>query len=193
MAGISSTGSRRAVSTLSGAASSASLFTVEVAGGSPVQISRNCSLVNSGAVWSPDSKRILFAGICQGRAGVWRGSPDGKVSGTQRRVRLLERQQTRSLDASTAPVFDQWLDNPARLLVPLAAGDDISYAASLPMAPKATSQPDPFGHSSSGPQGHACVSIQKRADHTFRRRAKLERLDAQSGRLRTCDRTVRFR
>jgi len=114
--------------------SSASLFTVEVAGGSPVQISRNCSFVNSGAAWSPDSKRILFAGICQGRAGVWSGSPDGKVLEPSAVYDFWKENKLQSLDASTAPVFDQWLDNPARLLVPLAAGDDISYEASLPIS-----------------------------------------------------------
>ena len=113
---------------------SAKLFTVEVAGGSPVEISRNCSFVNTGAVWAPDSKRILFAGVCQGRSGHWLASPDGKPLESSGLHSFWKKQNLLSLDWSTAPVFDQWLDNPSRLIVSLAEGEDISYAASLPVA-----------------------------------------------------------
>ena len=112
----------------------ASLFTVEVAGGSPVLISRPCTFVNNGAVWSPDSKRILFAGICQGRPGIWLASPDGKVLESSAVYTFWKQQKLESVDPSTAPVFDDWLKSPSRLLAPLAAGEDVSYEASLSIA-----------------------------------------------------------
>ena len=130
----------------------ASLFTAEVAGGSPVPVSRPCTFVNGAAVWSPDSKRVLFAGICQGRPGIWLASPDGKVLESSALYKSWRNQKLLSLDPSTAPVFDEWLEKPPRLLAPLLAGEDISYEASLPIAANGnkltgTVQPLTFGPS----------------------------------------------
>jgi len=156
---------------------SASLFTVEVAGGSPVQISRNCSFVNTGAVWSPDSKRVLFAGICQGRSGIWRASPDGQILEASSLYSLWKEQKLRSLDWSTAAVFDQWLDSPARLLVPLTAGDDVSYEASLPVAPDGSRPTGPmrpvvFGpsritHASASRDGRIILSAEEQSSNVW--------------------------
>ena len=121
----------------------ANLFTVQVAGGSPVQISRNCSWVNTGAVWSPDSKRVLFAGICKGKSGHWLASPDGKFLEPSALYSFWNRENLQSLDRNTAAVFDQWLGSPSRLLLPLAAGEDISYEASVPVAPDGSRSPGP--------------------------------------------------
>jgi len=149
----------------------AHLFTVEVAGGSPVEISHNCSFVNTGAVWSPDSKRILFAGVCQGRSGIWLASPDGQVLEPSELYSFWKKEKLQSLDWSTAPVFDQWLDNPSRLLLPVAAGDDISYEAILPVTPDGSRPTGPvqrlvFGpsritHASASREGRIILSVEE--------------------------------
>ena len=157
--------------------SSANLFTVEVAGGSPVPISRNCSFVNTGAVWSPDSKRILFAGVCKGRPGHWLASPDGQILESSALHDFWKKENLQSLDWSTAPVFDQWLDSPSRLFVPLAAGEDISYAAILPLAPDGSRstgpvQPLVFGpsritHASASRDGRTILSAEEQSSNVW--------------------------
>jgi Tol biopolymer transport system component len=149
----------------------ARLFTVAVAGGSPVPISRNCSFVSTGAVWSPDSKRILFAGVCNGPSGIWLASPDGKILERSSLFDFWKEQGLKSLDRSPAAIFDQWLDKPSRLFLPLAAGEDISYEASLPVAPDGSRsagpvQPLVFGpfritHASASRDGRIILSAQE--------------------------------
>jgi len=150
---------------------SASLLTVEVAGGSPVQISRGCTYVNTGAVWSPDSKRILFAGVCRGRSGIWLASPDGKNLEFSSLYNSWKEQKLQSPDWSSAPVFDQWLDRPPRLLVPLTKGDDIAYEAILPITATGSqsagpAQPLVFGparitHASGARDGRTILSAEE--------------------------------
>ena len=156
---------------------SANLFTVEVSGGSSVPITQGCSWVNTGAVWSPDSKRILFAGICKGRSGHWLASPDGKILEPSELYTFWKAQNHQSLDRNTAAVFDQWLDNPSRLLLPLAAGEDISYEASLPLAPNGSRssgpvQPLVFGpsritHASASREGRVILSAQEQSSNIW--------------------------
>ena len=156
---------------------SANLFTAEVAGGSPVQISRNCSFVNTGAVWSPDSKRILFAGVCQGRSGIWLASPDGRILKPSALYSFWEEQKLQSLDWSKAAVFDQWLHSPSRLFVPLAKGDDISYEAILPLAADGSRstgpvQPLVFGpsriaHASASRDGRIILSAEEQSSNVW--------------------------
>jgi len=156
---------------------SANLFTVEVAGGSPVKISRNCSFVNTGAVWSPDSKRILFAGICNGPSGIWLASPDGKILERSSLFDFWKEQGLQSLDRSRAAIFDQWLDHPSRLFLPLAAGEDVSYEASLPVAtdgsqPAGAVQPLVFGpsritHASASRDGRIILSAQEQGSSVW--------------------------
>ena len=156
---------------------SANLFTVQVAGGSPVQISRNCSWVNTGAVWSPDSKRILFAGICNGQSGHWLASPDGKILEPSALYSFWRKQNLQSLDSNTAAVFDQWLDNPSRLLLPLAGGADTSYEAILPVAPDGSQSTGPvqslvFGpsritHASASREGRIILSVEDQSSNLW--------------------------
>ena len=156
---------------------SANLFTVDVVGGSPVEISRTCSFVNTGAVWSPDSKRVLFAGICQGHAGIWLASPDGRSLEASALYSFWKLQKLQSLDWSTAAVFDEWLASPPRLLIPLTAGDDISYEASVNVAPdggRATGpvQPLVFGpsrvtHGSASRDGRIILSAEEQTSNVW--------------------------
>jgi len=156
---------------------SASLFTVETAGGSPVKISRDCTLVNTGAVWSPDSKRILFAGVCQGQPGIWLASPDGKTLKSSALYSFWIGQKLKSLDWTTAAIFDQWLDSPPRLFVPLAGGDDISYEATLPVASDGSQstgpvQPLVFGpsritHASISQEGGIILSVEEQGSSVW--------------------------
>ncbi len=156
---------------------SANLFTVQVAGGSPVLISHNCSWVNTGAVWSPDSKRILFAGICNGKSGHWLSSPDGKTLDPSEIYSFWRKQNLQSLDSNTAAIFDQWLDNPSRLLLPLAGGEDISYEAILPIAPDGSRATGPvqsfvFGpsritHASASRGGRIILSVEEQSSNLW--------------------------
>jgi len=156
---------------------SANLFTVEVAGGSPVQITRNCSWVNTGAVWSPDSKRVLFAGICKGQSGHWLASPDGRILEPSELYTFWKKLDLKSLERNTAAVFDQWLDRPSRLFLPLAASEDISYEASLPVAPDGTRssgpvQPLVFGpskitHASASREGRIILSAKEQSSNVW--------------------------
>ena len=156
---------------------SANLFTVQVAGGSPVQISRNCSWVNTGAVWSPDSKRILFAGICNGESGHWLASPNGKILESSALYSFWRKQKLQSVDSNTAAAFDQWLDNPSRLLLPLAAGEDTSYEAILPVAPDGTRStgsveslvfgPSRITHASASRDGRIILSIAEQSSNLW--------------------------
>lgn len=143
---------------------SASLLTVEVAGGSPVKISSNCSFVNTGAVWSPDSKHILFAGVCQGHSGIWLASPDGKSLESSTLYNFWKEQKLQSLHWSTAAVFDQWLDSPPRLFVPLTKGEDIAYEAILPIADNGSRSAGPVHPLVFGPSRitHASVARDER-------------------------------
>ena len=155
---------------------SASLFTVEVAGGSPVQISRNCTFVNTGAVWSPDSKRVLFAGICRSQSGIWLASPDGRTLDPSPLHSFWKEKNLQSLDWSTSAVFDQWLDDPSRLFIPLVS-EDISYAASLPVTRDAgpstgTIQPLVFGpsrvtHASASRNGRIILSAEEQSSNIW--------------------------
>lgn len=151
--------------------SGAALFTQQVAGGSPVQISRNCTFVSSAAVWSPDSRRILFAGACQGRPGIWLTSPDGESLKPSTLYKSWKDQKLASLDSSTgnaAGLFDAWLDKPSRLLAPLIAGEDVGFEAILPITPdgsepSGTVQPLLFGpakttHASASLNGRVVLS-----------------------------------
>ena len=137
----------------------AALFAQDLAGGSPAPISHNCSFVNRSAVWSPDSKQILFAGVCEGRTGIWLASPDGKTLKESALYRYWKEQKLTSLDPSGAAVFDEWLDNPPRLLAPLRAGDDVSFEAILPIVPGGTESSGPVQPLLFGPAqiAHATV------------------------------------
>jgi len=159
----------------------AALFTQQVAGGSPVQISRNCTFVSSAAVWSPDSKRILFAGACQGRPGVWLASPGGETLKPSTLYNSWKDQKLASLDSSTgntAGVFDAWLDKPPRLLAPLIAGEDVSFEAILPITadgsqPSGTVQPLVFGpakitHASAALNGRIVLSTAEESSNIWK-------------------------
>ena len=111
----------------------AALFTQDLAGGTPVQISRGCDFINRAAVWSPDSKHVLFSGICERRTGVWIASPDGETLKESGLYKYWRDHKLESLDPAGSPAFDEWLDNPPRLLAPLRAGEDVSYEAVLPI------------------------------------------------------------
>jgi len=122
----------------------AALFVQELTGGSPVQISANCDFVNRSAVWSPDSSQILFVGVCKGRTGIWLASPDGKALKESALYSDWKEQKLESLDPSGAPVFDEWLDNPPRLLTPVRAGEDVSFEASLQIVSSGNSLSGPL-------------------------------------------------
>lgn len=76
-------------------------------GGAPVSLGAGC-LVGS-AVWSSDSKRVLFSGDCPDGSGFWLSTLDG------RRRRLGDTEQVNAL-GGVAQV-DEWLANPSRLLL----------------------------------------------------------------------------
>jgi len=161
--------------------SGASLFTQQVAGGSPVQISRGCTFVSTAAVWSPDSKQILFAGDCQGRPGIWLASPDGETLRSSTLYNLWKDQKLASLDpttGNTAGLFDAWLDKPPRLLSPLIAGEDVSFEAVLPITadgsrPSGTVQPLVFGpakvtHASASLNGRIVLSAAEESSNIWK-------------------------
>ena len=94
--------------------------------------------MSAAAAWSPDSKRILFAGDCQGRPGIWLAPPDGGALKSSTLYNSWKEQKLASLDPTTgnsAGLFDAWLDKPPRLLAPLIAGEDVSFEAILPVTP----------------------------------------------------------
>jgi Tol biopolymer transport system component len=102
------------------------LYAQPLAGGEPVPITPGCSSVNTGAIWSPDGRQILFSGTCTGRAGFWLAAPDGRFP---RATNLAGSWRARGLSSG----FNQWLASPARLLILLANGDG-SHVATLPIS-----------------------------------------------------------
>jgi len=122
----------------------AQLLVQDLVGGSPAQISRNCEFVNRSAVWSPDSKQILFAGVCNGRTGIWLASADGKTLKETALYKYWKKEKLQSPDPQGAPWFDEWLDNPPRLLTPLQGGEDVRFEATLPIAADASDVSGPL-------------------------------------------------
>ena len=176
------TANKRGDGSTAGAGLGAALFTQEVAGGSPVQVSRSCTIANSAAVWSPDSRWILFAGVCEDRPGTWLASPDGKIVKPSALYEFLYKfwkdQELKAQDLSTAAVFDAWLDQPSRLLAPLIAGEDVSFEAILPIAPDGSKsagpvQPLVFGparitHSSASRNGRIVLSSAEESSNIWK-------------------------
>ena len=104
-----------------------------LAGGEAKQIGAGCRLFDRTAVWSPDSSRVLFLGIC-GRdlsrasqpenygISAWVDTLDGRGLKQNRELYALWR------TIHSTPRIDQWIANPSRLLIPLPVGDATSIA-----------------------------------------------------------------
>jgi len=105
------------------------LFVQPLAGGTATQVGAGCGLMEQTPVWSPDSSRILFLGSCGSDVPTaWVSTLDGK-----------ELKPNHDLyDAlwhsiHSAPVIDQWISDPPRLLIPISF-EDAAYVSVVPVS-----------------------------------------------------------
>jgi Tol biopolymer transport system component len=107
-----------------------------VEGGEATQIGAGCRLFEQTSVWSPDSARILFLGICgQDLARVSQPENYGLTAwvATLNRKGLKQNRELygvwHSIHGANRTRIDQWIANPSRLLIPLSVGDATSVSA----------------------------------------------------------------
>jgi Tol biopolymer transport system component/DNA-binding winged helix-turn-helix (wHTH) protein len=118
-----------------GSPQNSGLFVQPVSGaGTRVELSKGCRTLFS-AVWSPDSRHVLFDGRCNDRQAAWLTSLDGN---TREETSLNQfwqasRLLSPSLDRPYFPMFDEWAAQPPRLIMPLSAADAI-YIGALPIS-----------------------------------------------------------
>jgi hypothetical protein len=119
------------------------LFVLALGGERPNPIAPQCS-INPNTAWSPDSRRVLFAGDCPGHDDetvIWTASPDGQ---DLRKTSLHNSFNRYDLDAASLMVsLDQWVPHPDRLLLPRLAGD-VAYIGSLPIFADGMAANGPF-------------------------------------------------
>jgi Tol biopolymer transport system component len=97
------------------------LFAMPLTGGSPVELNKGCTIVTSAPIWTPDSRRTLFAGMCGGRTDMWAADLSGKgpqPTGWRDYVRRFHVE-----DSWLAGVtLEGWLVHPLRILVHARSG-----------------------------------------------------------------------
>jgi serine/threonine protein kinase len=99
----------------------------------PVRIGAGCQVRTDTAVWSPDSRRVLFGGYCgnsgPGDWGLWLSTLDGKRTPGPRPLPqdILDR-----IDG-----ISQWLPVPSRLLIP-TRDPDREFLSMLPVSEDGT-------------------------------------------------------
>lgn len=114
------------------------LFVQSILGGSPVQVGASCSEIDSTAVWSPDSQRVLFEGLCHAQRAVWIFSING--NSLQPSKELYEYLSSNSFLVFAsgvehpAFVFHDWLGQPSRLLLSGFIGGAVSIADAVSIA-----------------------------------------------------------
>ena len=114
------------------------LFIQPLSGGHPIRIDAACSDVNAGAVWSPDSRHVLFQGFCAGRQqlSAWVYS---LKSASLERSSALDRLLSSASHLSPAAVgwpnltIQEWAALPSRLFMTLGAGVEV-HLATLPIS-----------------------------------------------------------
>ncbi|MBV9443064.1 MAG: PD40 domain-containing protein [Acidobacteriaceae bacterium] len=110
-----------------------SLFVQAVLGGTPIQIGSSCTWINALALWSPDSRRVLFEGLCDQQLDMWIFSIDDKHLQPSHALfkYLLDNAFRSPASAYQYPafVFQEWVPDPPRLFMLRFTGDTISSEA----------------------------------------------------------------
>lgn len=106
---------------------SAKLFVQPLPEGTATQIGAGCALFPASPIWSPDSRRILFAGTCGGVRSAWISGRDGAGQKSNPDLFNLWRTPVRE------PIIDQWIANPSRLLLPLQRGGS-TFVVAVPVS-----------------------------------------------------------
>jgi Tol biopolymer transport system component len=108
------------------------LFVQSLSDGTVTPVGAGCGVMERTPVWSPDSSRILFVGVC-GSDGIsaWVSTIDGK-----------ELRPNRDLYAVWPTIqyyksVGQWIPDPPRLLIPLPVAD-ATYVAAVPLSEDGT-------------------------------------------------------
>jgi Tol biopolymer transport system component len=150
------------------------LFVQPVAtGAGAVDIGSGCTVLSAAAAWSPDSRYILFDGICEKRRAFWLSRSDGTHRTATHLMDFLPAKNMARLD------IDAWLDGPSRLLLPLASVD-AAYIAALPITRDGENvagplQPLTFGtgaeeRASASTNGRIVLSSVSRSSQIWRQR-----------------------
>jgi Tol biopolymer transport system component len=147
------------------------LFVQPLPEGATTQIGTQCALFPGSAVWSPESKRILFAGTCgNGGTSAWVSGLDGAAPKSNPSLYDLWRTPFKN------PIIDQWIANPSRLLLPLER-NGTTYIATVQLTDDGARVTGPaskvtFGvgnevHASAALNGSILLSAQTHESHVW--------------------------